>query len=204
MRALKVLIADDQHMIRGALVALLEMEHDLSVVASVDRGDLVIDAARQCRPDVAIIDLDSSDVDGLTAAKMLHESLPSCRTVILTGLARPGVIRRALAARVSGFLLKSTPSERLAEAVRGVASGRRVIDPKLALIAWDVGENPLSEREVQVLKHVALGAEPNEIAAALQLSVGTVRNYLTTVVVKLHARNKVDAVRIATEAGWIP
>ncbi|QXJ23355.1 response regulator transcription factor [Actinomadura graeca] len=204
MRALKVLVADDQNMIRGALVALLEMEHDLRVVASVDRGDLVIAAARRCRPDVAIIDLDMSDVGGLTAARMLHESLPSCRTVILTGLARPGVIRRALAARVSGFLLKSTPSERLAETVREVASGRRIIDPHLAVIAWDVGENPLSEREVEVLRHAALGAEPKEIATALRLSVGTVRNYLTTVVVKLNARNKVDAVRIATEAGWIP
>lgn len=204
MRSLKVLVAEDQHMIRGALVALLEIEHDLSVVASVDRGDLVIPAAWECRPDVAIIDLEISDIDGLTVAKMLHETLPSCRTMILTGMIRPGVIRRALTARVAGFLLKTTPSERLPEAVREMASGRRIIDPQLALIAWDADENPLSTREAQVLKHAAQGAEPTEIAAALQLSVGTIRNYLTAVVVKLNARNKVDAVRIATEAGWIP
>jgi two-component system, NarL family, response regulator DesR len=204
MRALKVLVAEDQNMIRGALVALLEIEHDLHVVASVDRGDRIIPAARECRPDVAIIDLEISNVDGLTAARRLHDTLPSCRSMILTRLARPGVIRRARAAKVAGLLLKTTPSERLAEAVREVASGRRIIDPQLAVIAWDSGENPLSKREAQVLKHVARGEEPSEIAAALQLSVGTIRNYLTSVVVKLNARNKVDAVRIATEAGWIP
>ncbi|RFU37080.1 DNA-binding response regulator [Actinomadura logoneensis] len=204
MRALKVLLAEDQDLIRGALAALLEIEHDLNVVASVDRGDLVVPAARECRPDVAIIDLEISNIDGLTVARMLHDTLPSCRTMILTGMARPGVIRRALSARVGGFLLKTTPPARLPEAVREVASGRRIIDPQLALSAWDVGENPLSKREEQVLKHVAQGAEPIEIAAALQLSVGTVRNYLTSMVVKLNARNKVDAVRIATEAGWIP
>ncbi|QKW35631.1 response regulator transcription factor [Actinomadura sp. NAK00032] len=204
MRALKVLLAEDQDMIRGALAALLETEHDMRVVASVDRGDLVVPAARECLPDVAVIDLDIAGVDGLTVATRLQDTLPSCRTVILTGIARPGVIRRALSVRVAGFLLKTTPPERLPETVREVASGRRIIDPQLALSAWDVGDNPLSEREGQVLKHVAQGAEPSEIAAALQLSVGTIRNYLTSVVVKLNARNKVDAVRIATEAGWIP
>ncbi|MBO0884232.1 MAG: response regulator, partial [Mycobacterium sp.] len=163
---LKVLIAEDMHMMRGALVALLELEHDLTVVASVDRGDLIVPAACKHRPDVAIIDVDIPNIDGLTAAKMLHEELPSCRTMILTGLGRPGTLRRALAAQVSGFLLKDTPSERLAEAVREVASGRRIVDPQLAMTAWDIGENPMSEREVQVLKLLAKGAEPNEIAAA--------------------------------------
>jgi len=204
MQVLKVLIAENQHMIRGALVALLEMEKDLRVVASVDRGDLVLPTARECRPDVAIIDLDISHSDGLAVAEALHEYYPPCRTMILTGFARPGIVRRARAARVAGLLLKTTPSERLPEAVREIASGRRIIDPQLAVIAWETGENPLSGRESQVLKHVALGAEPTEIASALQLSVGTIRNYLTAVVAKLNARNKVDAVRIATEAGWIP
>ncbi|RFS84167.1 DNA-binding response regulator [Actinomadura spongiicola] len=203
MRALKVLVADDQHMVRGALVALLETEPDLSVVASVGRGDLVIPSARECRPDVAIMELDISSVDGLSLAARMHETLPSCRTMILTGLARPGVARRALAAKVAGVLLKTAPSERLAEAVREIASGRHFMDPQLATLAWAAGDNPLSGREVEVLKHVAQGAEPIEIAAALQLSVGTIRNYLTAVVSKLNARNKVDAVRIATEAGWI-
>ncbi|MCP2339280.1 response regulator transcription factor [Actinomadura rupiterrae] len=204
MPALKVLIAEKQHMIRGAFVALLEAEPDLSVVASVDRGDLVIPAARECRPDVAVLDLETPNIDGLTAAKLLHGSLPSCRTIILAGLARPGVLRRALSAPAVGFLLKTAPAERLPEAVREVASGHRIMDPHLVVAALNAGESPLSSRESQVLMYVAQGAEPNEIASALQLSVGTIRNYLTTVVTKLNARNKVDAVRIATETGWIP
>jgi two-component system, NarL family, response regulator DesR len=190
-------------MVRGALVALLEMESDLDVVANVDRGDAIVPAAIECQPDVAVIDIDMPAVDGLTAAAALHEEVPSCRTLILTGLGRPATFRRALAARVSGFLLKDAPPEQLAEAIRGVAAGRRVIDPQLALAAWDIGENPLSEREVQVLRLAADGADAEEIAATLHLSVGTVRNYLTTIVTKLNARNRVDAIRIAQDAGWI-
>jgi two-component system response regulator DesR len=191
-------------MVRGALVALLEMEPDLMVVANVDRGDAIVPAARESRPDVAVIDIDLPAIDGLTAAALLHEELPTCRTLILTGIGRPGTFRRALAARVSGFILKDAPPERLAEAVRGVATGKRVIDPELALAAWDVGENPLSEREAQVLRMAAEGADAPEIAATLHLSTGTVRNYLTTIVTKLNARNRVDAIRIAEDAGWIP
>lgn len=204
MRVLRVLLAEDVQMVRGALVALLQLEGDLDVVANVDRGDAIVPVARQCRPDVAVIDIDLPAVDGLTAATLLHEAVPSCRTLILTGIGRPGTFRRALSARVSGFLLKDSPPERLAEAIRGVAAGQRVIDPQLALAAWEVGDNPLSEREAQVLRLVSKGANAGEIAAKLHLSVGTVRNYLTTIVAKLNARNRVDAIRIAEEAGWIP
>jgi two-component system response regulator DesR len=191
-------------MVRGALIALLEMETDLTVVAAVEHGDAIVPSALECRPDVAIIDIDLPGTDGLTAAEMLHKELPSCRTLILTNLGRPGTLRRALTAQVSGFLLKDSPPERLAEAVRGVVSGRRVIDPQLALSAWDVRENPLSRREIEVLRLAAKGSEASEIAAGLYLSIGTVRNYLTTIVAKLNARNRVDAIRIAREAGWIP
>ncbi|MEO3812586.1 response regulator transcription factor [Sphaerisporangium sp. B11E5] len=204
MRTLKVLLAEDVHMVRGALVALLELESDLTVVAQVDRGDLIVPAAMEHRPDVAVIDIDLPGMDGLTAAALLREKLPNCRALILTSLGRPGTVRRALGAHVSGFILKDAPPDHLAEAVRNVARGMRVIDPQLALSAWDVGENPLSERELQVLRLAAQGAEAAEIATTLHLSAGTVRNYLTTIVMKLNARNRVDAIRIATEAGWVP
>ncbi|MFH0243039.1 DNA-binding response regulator [Streptomyces sp. HK10] len=204
MLSVKILLAEDVHMIRGALVALLEMEPDLSVVAAVERGDLVVERALETRPDVAVLDIDLPGADGLTAAAELHERLPGCRTLILTSLGRPGTLRRALAAHVTGFLLKDTPSDRLAHAVRSVARGQRVIDPQLALSAWDCPDNPLSPRELEVLRLAARGADAAEIAGTLYLSKGTVRNYLTTVVAKLNARNRIDAVRIAEEAGWIP
>ena len=200
---LKILVAEDVPMVLGALAALLDIESDLEVVATVGSGDRIVPVALEMRPDVAIIDIDLPVIDGLSAAEMLHAKLPTCRTLILTGLGRPGTLRRALSVSVSGFLLKDTPSERLAQAVREVAAGRRVIDPQLALTAWDVGENPLSGREIQVLRLAAGGAQAPEIAAAMHVSIGTVRNYLTKVVTKLNARNRVDAIRIATEAGWI-
>ncbi|MEV7805570.1 response regulator transcription factor [Microbispora sp. NPDC088329] len=204
LRTLRILLAEDVHMVRGALVALLELEPDFSVVASVSRGDDIVPTALRLTPDVAIIDIDLPYVDGLTAAEILSRELPSCRTLILTNLGRPGTLRRALSAHVAGFLLKDARPERLAEAVRGVADGRRVIDPQLALAAWDGAANPLSRREIEVLRLAATGSEAREIAASLHLSVGTVRNYLTTIVTKLNARNRVDAIRIAEEAGWIP
>lgn len=203
MLELKVLIAEDVHMVRGALAALLTLEPDISVVAEVECGDMVVPTALKTKPDVAVIDIDMPRMDGLTAAQILHEKLPSCRTLILTGMGRPGTLRRALAVSVSGFLLKDAPADQLAAAVRGVAAGRRIVDPQLALSAWDIGENPLSGREIEVLHLASKGAEAEEIAATLHLSVGTVRNHLTKIVTKLNARNRVDAIRIATEAGWI-
>ncbi|MEW2399423.1 response regulator transcription factor [Streptomyces sp. NPDC046862] len=202
-RLLKILVAEDMDMVRGALVALLELEEDLKVVATIDSGEQIAPAARKWRPDVAIIDVGLPELDGLSAAELLHREVPGCRTLILTGLGRPAILRRAMAAHVSGFLLKDSPSEGLARAVRDVAAGRRVVDPQLAMSAWDIGENPLSERETEVLWLASQGAEATEIAAKLHLSAGTVRNYLTTVVLKLNARNRLDAVRIAVEAGWL-
>ncbi|MGW1196788.1 response regulator transcription factor [Streptomyces sp. NPDC002536] len=204
MLDVKILLAEDVHMIRGALIALLELEPDLRVVASVDRGDRIVASALAARPDVAIIDIDLPGTDGLTAAAELHQQLPSCRTLILTSLGRPGTLRRALAAQVTGFLLKESPPDQLAQAVRNVAVGQRVIDPQLALSAWDSPENPLSPRELEVLRLAMRGADAAEIAGCLFLSKGTVRNYLTTIVTKLNARNRIDAIRIAEEAGWIP
>ncbi|MFI9154588.1 DNA-binding response regulator [Streptomyces sp. NPDC053367] len=204
MLSVRILLAEDVHMIRGALVALLELETGLQVVASVDRGDTIVPTALQVRPDVAVIDVDLPGMDGLTAAAQLHKQLPSCRTLILTSLGRPGVFRRAMASQVSGFILKDAPPARLAQAVRSVAAGQRVIDSQLALTAWDAPENPLSPRETEVLRRTARGADASEIAADLHLSQGTVRNYLTAVVTKLNARNRIDAVRIAEDNGWIP
>ncbi|MEV0012842.1 response regulator transcription factor [Streptomyces sp. NPDC051840] len=204
MLSVRILLAEDVHMIRGALVALLQLEPDLHVVAAVDRGDLIVSAALDAKPDVAVIDVDLPGIDGLTAAAELHEQLPSCRTLILTSLGRPGTLRRALSAHVSGFLLKDSPPDQLALAVRSVATGRRVVDPQLALTAWDSPENPLSPRELEVLRLAARGADAAEIAGCLYLSKGTVRNYLTAIVGKLGARNRIDAIRIAEEAGWLP
>jgi two-component system response regulator DesR len=204
MLSVRILLAEDVHMVRGALVALLELEPDLHVVSTVDRGDTIVEAALACKPDVAVIDVDLPGIDGLTAAAELHERLPSCRTLILTTLGRPGTLRRALSTQVAGFLLKDSPPDQLALAVRSVASGRRVVDPQLALTAWDSPENPLSPRELEVLRLAARGADAAEIAGSLYLSKGTVRNYLTAAVGKLGARNRIDAIRIAEEAGWLP
>ncbi|MFF4246508.1 DNA-binding response regulator [Streptomyces sp. NPDC001822] len=204
MLDVRILLAEDVHMIRGALVALLQLEPDLHVVAAVDRGDTIVPTALVSKPDVAVIDVDLPGIDGLTAAAELHEQLPSCRTLILTSLGRPGTLRRALSAHVSGFLLKDSPPDQLALAVRSVATGRRVVDPQLALTAWDSPENPLSPRELEVLRLAARGADAAEIAGCLYLSKGTVRNYLTAIVGKLGARNRIDAIRIAEDAGWLP
>ncbi|QKG24494.1 LuxR family two-component response regulator [Actinomadura verrucosospora] len=188
---------------RSALAALLSLEPDLTVVAEVDRGDEVLAAARTARPDVAVLDVDMPGMDGLAAAAALREELPGVATLILTGHGKPGHLRRALAANVRGFLLKTAPPDELAAGIRKVAAGERVLDPKLALTAWDLADNPLTPRETDVLRLAAEGAEAPEIAERLHLSAGTVRNYLTAVVTKLNARNRTDAARIAQEAGWL-
>jgi len=200
---IKVLLAEDVHMLRGALVALLNLEPDIRVVAEVASGDEVLPAALKYQPDVAIIDIDLPGKDGLTVSVEIHASLPDCRVLILTSLGRPGTVRRALDARVDGFMVKDTPSDKLANAVRQVKAGRRVIDSELALTAWDAEGCPLAPREVQILRLAADGHNVADIAAQLFLSAGTVRNYLTAAVTKLNARNRVDAIRIAKEAGWL-
>ncbi|WP_033222157.1 response regulator transcription factor [Kitasatospora phosalacinea] len=201
---IRLLLAEDQHVVRGALVALLGLEPDFEVVAEAGTADDVLPRALVFRPDVAVLDIEMPGrTDGLQAAAALKEALPACRTLMLTSLGRPGLLRRALDAKVDGFLLKTAPPAELVAAVREVASGGRVLDPALAVAAWDLADNPLTPRENDVLRELAGGAEPPEIAARLHLSTGTVRNVLTAVVGKLNARNRTDAVRIAREAGWL-
>jgi len=200
---IRVLLAEDMHMVRGALVALLELEADIEVVAELASGDEILPTARTVQPDVAIIDIDLPGKDGITAATEINTELPSCRILILTSLGRPGAVRRALDARVHGFMLKDAPPEKLANAVRQISVGRRVIDSELALTAWDTEDCPLATREIEILRLAADGQDAAGIAAHLFLSPGTVRNYLTSAVTKLNARNRVDAIRIAKEAGWL-
>jgi two-component system, NarL family, response regulator DesR len=200
---IRVLVAEDMRILRDTLVALLDMEDDLDVVVDLSAGDQIVPAALQHQPDVAVIDIDLPGVDGLTAAAELHERMPQCRTLILTGLGRPGTLRRALAAQVSGFMVKDAPSHALVDTIRRVAAGERVIDPKVAVAALEATDSPLSPREAEVLRRHAAGASAAEIAAEMYLSYGTVRNYLASAVTKLGARNRVDAARIADEAGWL-
>ncbi|GAA3232948.1 response regulator transcription factor [Actinocorallia longicatena] len=200
---IKVLLAEDQHVVRAALAALLDLEPDLTVVAQVATGADVLPAALVALPDVAVLDIDMPVRDGLAAAAELRERLPGCRVLMLTGDGRPGQLRRAMEARVTGFLLKTVPPDELAAAIRTVAAGGRVVDPSLAAAAWDLADNPLTPRELDVLRLTAGGAEAPEIAERLFLSPGTVRNNLTSIIAKLNARGRPDAVRIAREAGWL-
>jgi len=200
---IRVLIAEDQHVIRSALVALLSLEDDLEVVAETGTGADVVSKALVFTPDIAVLDIDMPEVDGLTAAAELAVRLPACRTLMLTGNGKPGHLRRALAAKVGGFVLKTAPPDELIAAIRKVAAGERVLDPSLAVTAWDLADDPLTPREKDVLRLAADGAEAGEIAKELHLSAGTVRNNLTAIVAKLNARGRTDAVRIAREAGWI-
>jgi two-component system response regulator DesR len=200
---IRILLAEDQQVVRAALIALLGFEEDLSVVAQCGTGDEVLPRALVDLPDLAVLDIDMPGKDGLQAASELKARIPGIRTLMLTGHGRPGLLRRALDAKVDGFLLKTAPPEQLIDAIREVARGGRVLDPQLAVAAWDLADNPLTPRERDVLKATAQGAEPTEIAVQLSLSVGTVRNNLTAIVGKLLARNRIDAVRIAADAGWI-
>ena len=209
IRLIRLLLAEDQLVVRGALAALLALEPDLEVVAQTATGDDVVAQALVYTPDVALLDIDMPGrIDGLEAAAQLKRKLPECRTLMLTSTGRPALLRRALEAKVDGFLLKTAPPEELTAAIRAVAAGGRVLDPKLAVTAWDLADavtskNVLTPRENDVLRELASGAEPPEIAATLHLSTGTVRNVLTAVVTKLNARNRTDAVRIARDAGWV-
>jgi two-component system response regulator DesR len=200
---IRVLIAEDMHMIRGALVALLRLEKDIDVVAELDRGDTIVDAALRTLPDVAVIDIDLPGLDGLSAAAVLHERLPSCRTLILTGLSQPGHLLRALKVHARGFLLKDAPAARLANAIRSIAKGDRVLDPELVAAAVEAGPSPLTEREMDVLRAARSGSASVEIGERLNLSPATVRNYLSNAIAKLGARNRLDAIRTAEDAGWL-
>lgn len=200
---IRVLLAEDMALLRGALAAYLNDEPDIEVVAEVDRGDDIVPTVHRVRPDVAVIDIGLVGVDGLTAARKLQVEAPWCRTVILTGMGTSRTLREALEAKIHGFVVKDTPPEQLAQSIRRVANGEWVIDSKLAGAALIDRQDPLTHREHEVLELTAEGATVAEIANRLSLSVGTVRNYLSAIISKLGARNRIDAVRIARDAGWI-
>ncbi|WP_026911275.1 response regulator transcription factor [Patulibacter minatonensis] len=200
---IRLLVAEDQGMVRGALVALLDLEHDLEVVAQVARGDEVVDAARGAQPDVALLDIEMPGLDGIAATAALREALPSCRVVILTTYGRPGYLRRAMAAGASGFLVKDGDADELAAAVRRVAAGGRSVDPELAAEALQAGESPLTPREREVLAAAEHGDAIAKVARTLHLSEGTVRNYLSQAIGKTGAVNRVEAARTARDRGWL-
>lgn len=200
---IRLLLADDQALIRGALAALLRMEPDLTFVAEVGRGDEVVAAAVAHRPDVALLDVQMPGLDGLAAAGALRSQLPGCRVLMLTTFGRPGYLRRALAAGAAGFMVKDAPPEQLVDAIRRVHAGLRVVDPALAVESLAVGESPLTARERDVLAAAADGATVAGIARTLFLSEGTVRNHLSSIIGKTGARTRADAARIAIERGWM-
>jgi two-component system response regulator DesR len=200
---IRVLIAEDQAMVRGALASLLSLEPDIQVVAEVERGDLVLEAATQSAPDVALLDIEMPGLDGLSAAAEVRRALPATRVLILTTFGRPGYLRRAFENGASGFLLKDAPAAQLAEAIRTVADGGRAVDPALAAAAITEGESPLTAREHEVLAAAAGHDTAGDIAAALHLSEGTVRNYLSSAMRKLGARNRSEAIDVAVEKGWL-
>jgi len=199
----RVLLAEDQAMVRGALSALLSLEDDIEIVAEASRGDEVLPAALDTLPDVALLDIEMPGGDGLEAAAVLHERLPSCLVVILTTFGRSGYLKRAMESGAVGFLLKDAPASELAEAIRSAMKGERVVDTALAAAALSEGDNPLTEREREVLAASEGGATIEDIAAMLYLSEGTVRNYLSTAIKKLAARNRVEAARLAEKKGWL-
>lgn len=200
---IRVLIAEDMHMIRSALVALLSLEPDMEVVAEIDTGDAIVTTALACAPDVAVLDIDLPGTDGLSAAAELHERLPACRTLVLTGLGQPGHLLRALKAHVRGFIVKDARASTLTDGIRRVAAGERVIDPELIAAALETGESPLTARESDLLRSSEDGISTEEMARRHHLSPTTVRNYLSNAQIKLGARNRVDALRIARNAGWL-
>jgi two-component system, NarL family, response regulator DesR len=200
---IRVLVAEDMHLIRGALVALIGLEADMEVVAELERGDEIEATALLLRPDVAVLDIDLPGLDGLAAAQQLQTSLPECQTLILTGLSQPSHLLRALQGKIRGFLPKDAPAAQLADAIRRIAAGERVLDPVLVAAALETGDSPLTARETDVLRAAADGLSTEDIASTLYLSPATVRNYLSNAIAKLEARNRIDAIGIAQRAGWL-
>ncbi|MGA5728495.1 response regulator [Streptomyces seoulensis] len=200
---IRLLLAEDQGMMRGALALLLGMEEDIEVVAQVAAGDAIVAAAVEHRPDVALLDIELPGMSGLDAAALLRERVPGCRVLILTTFGRPGYLRRAMEAGAAGFLVKDGPVEELAQAVRRVLAGETVVDPVLAAAALSAGPNPLTARECDVLTASVDGATVADIAARLHLSESTVRNYLSSAIGKTGTRNRAEAVREARQRGWL-
>lgn len=200
---IKVVLAEDQAMVLGALAALLDMEPDIEVIARAANGRDALRAVEQLAPDVLVTDIEMPEMTGLEVTAALKISRPAVRTVILTTFARPGYLRRALDSGARGYLLKDRPASELADAVRRVHKGLRVVDPGLATEAWSAEDDPLTDRERQILQRAGDGRSSSEIAAELRLSEGTVRNYLSEAISKLGAANRVDAARIARAKGWL-
>ncbi|GAA2694798.1 response regulator transcription factor [Streptomyces noursei] len=200
---IRLLLAEDQRMMMGALALLLGLEDDMEVVAQVPAGDEIVAAALETRPDVALLDIELPGRSGLDAAADLRDQLPSCKVLIVTTFGRPGYLRRAMEAGASGFLVKDGPVEDLAAAIRRVLAGERVIDPGLAAAALSAGPNPLTQRERDVLTAAVDGATVADIAAKLHLSQATVRNYLSAAIGKTGTRNRIEAVRAARRNGWL-
>lgn len=200
---IRVLLADDQAMVRGALATVLGLEPDIEVVAQAGTGDEALEAAARTAPDVALLDVQMPGKDGLQTAAELHRARPGCRIIICTTFGRPGYLARAMTAGAVGFVVKDAPPEQLVEAVRRVHSGLRVVDPALAAESLATGEGPLTGREREVLRLSLNGGTAADLAAALHLSEGTVRNHLSTAIGKLGARNRAEAARLAEEQGWI-
>ncbi|MFD0338739.1 response regulator [Streptomyces sp. NPDC127117] len=203
MSMIRLLLAEDQSMVREALAALLGLEPDIEVVAQVARGDEVLAAAHEHDIDVALLDIEMPGMTGIDAAAALQRELPAVKVVVVTTFGRPGYLRRAMESGADAFLVKDAPASQLAAAVRKVLAGERVIDPTLAAAALADGASPLTDRERDVLRTAADGSTNAEIAAALHLSQGTVRNYLSMAIQKMAARNRAEAVRIAREKGWL-
>jgi two-component system response regulator DesR len=201
--SVRVLLAEDQAMVRGAIAALLALEEDIEIVAEASRGDEVVAHALESGPDVALLDVEMPGGDGLDAAAALREKVPSCRVIILTTFGRAGYLKRAMENGAAGFLLKDAPSSELAKAIHRVMRGERVVDPDLAAVALSAGDNPLTEREREVLAASEGGATIEDVAARLYLSEGTVRNYLSAAIKKLGTRNRVEAARLAEKRGWL-
>lgn len=200
---IRVLIADDQHLVRGALVALLNMEADLQVVAECSDGDQVLEAVATHQPDVVLLDVQMPRVDGLSAAKLVRDNYPETKILIVTTFDRPGYFRQAFEVGAHGFLVKDASPAQLADAVRRVQAGGKVIDPQLAMLSVQTASNPLTEREREVLTLAAAGSPVSKIAQEIHLSAGTVRNHLSNAIGKTHGSNRIEAARIATEQGWI-
>jgi two-component system response regulator DesR len=200
---IRVLLAEDQAMVRGALASLLELEDDIEVVAQVGRGDEVLEGARAARPDVALVDIEMPGRSGLDVAEDLVEELPDCRVLILTTFGRPGYMRRAMSAGAAGFLLKDQPASELASAIRRARAGERVVDPGLAATALTEGDSPLTRREREVLLAARELGTVAELASALHLSPGTTRNHLSSIMQKLDARSRIEAIRVAEQKGWL-